>query len=387
MKKWHLQLQAKRWANIAGAGLTLCLCLALSPAWSQTSKTTSATPDSRSSLNIVQPLRVAIRFIQPDVFKENGKLVGFSIDFGRELLNQLQRQEVLKTYADVPEILKAIRSGDADLGIAAVTVTSQREQEFDFSYPILTGDLQMMVLAPADQSRPLEQEILQRLSEPRLLRLFGIVALLMLIQAHIVWYLDRRKEGVIENPAYVPGIFQAIWWTVLILLGQEDEMPKSLVGKIVGLFWVIVGIIFVAYFTADITAELTVQQLEGSIHELSDLENRPVAVVATREAMEYLHERTIQQAQSYGQIEPAYEALVAGKVDAIIAPAPLLNYYATHVGRGKVQIVGTPFLNQFYAIVMPKDSPYRKPINRAILTLKENGTYEQIYQKWFGAMP
>lgn len=30
------------------------------------------------------------------------------------------------------------------------------------------------------------------------------------------------------------------------------------------------------------------------------------------------------------------------------------------------------------------NSIYREPINQAILSLKENGTYDQIHQKWFG---
>lgn len=388
MKKWHPQW-ANRGTSVATVGLALHFCFAALPAQSQTPTTTAPAPAARpADANASEPLRIAIRLIKPDVFEDNGKLVGFSVDFGKGILKQLQKREVLQTYSDVPEILNAVRSGEADLGIAAIAITSQREQAFDFSHPILTSSLQIMVLVPADQSRPIEQEILRRLSEPNLLRLFCIVALLTLIPAHIVWYSERRKAGeVVSNPAYIPGIFQAIWWTVLTLLGQSDEMPAGPIGKIVGLFWVVVGIIFVAYFTANITTELTVQQLEGSIHELSDLENRPVAVVSTREAIDYLQERNIQQAESYEQFEPAYEALLDGEVDAVIASAPLLNYYATHVGQGKVQVVGTPFLNQFYAIVMPKDSPYRKPINRAILVLQENGTYEQIYQKWFGDLP
>ncbi len=36
---------------------------------------------------------------------------------------------------------------------------------------------------------------------------------------------------------------------------------------------------------------------------------------------------------------------------------------------------------------MPRDSAYRRPVNQAILTLKEDGTYRKIYQKWFGANP
>jgi ABC-type amino acid transport substrate-binding protein len=49
--------------------------------------------------------------------------------------------------------------------------------------------------------------------------------------------------------------------------------------------------------------------------------------------------------------------------------------------------VGTPFLEQFYAIAMAKGSPYRTPVNQALLRLRENGTYAEIHRKWFGIDP
>ena len=293
----------------------------------------------------------------------------------------------MKTYADGPQILEAIRAGQADLGIASIAVTSEREQEFDFSHPILSGGLQIMVPAPAEQTRKVEQEVLQRLLDPNLLRLFSIIALLMLIPVHILWYFERHNKELIDNPAYLPGIFQALWWTVLALVGQAEEMPKGPIGRIVGLFWVFVGIIFVSYFTAIITAELTVQELKGEIQELSDLQNRRVAILADNDVATYLQDQNIQQVTEFSEPDQAYQALLADQVDAIVAPGPLLRYHAAHDWRNGMQIVGTPFREQFYSIALPKNSPYRKPINQAILTLKENGTYGEIYRKWFGVNP
>ena len=34
---------------------------------------------------------------------------------------------------------------------------------------------------------------------------------------------------------------------------------------------------------------------------------------------------------------------------------------------------------------MQADSPLRRKIDDAILKLRENGTYKQLYDKWFGA--
>ena len=42
------------------------------------------------------------------------------------------------------------------------------------------------------------------------------------------------------------------------------------------------------------------------------------------------------------------------------------------------------FRKESYGIVFPTDSRYRKPVNEALLNLKEDGTYDRLYQKWFG---
>jgi ABC-type amino acid transport substrate-binding protein len=52
--------------------------------------------------------------------------------------------------------------------------------------------------------------------------------------------------------------------------------------------------------------------------------------------------------------------------------------------EGLVQTAGSIFHKENYGIVFPSESPYRKPVNEALLKLKENGTYDQLFKKWFG---
>jgi polar amino acid transport system substrate-binding protein len=379
-----------QWFSIGGraiaGGTAIVLSLLATPSYAQSP---SASPPPKSAVgSTVRPLRIATRLARPDAFEENGQIVGFSVDLGRGILKELQRDSEFKTYASVSEILQAIRSGQADLGIAAIAITNQREREFDFSHPILVASLQIMVLRPEKQTRTIEQELVRRLLDPNLLRLVGLVLILMLVPAHIVWYFERgNQDGLIPSKSYIPGIFQSLWWTILALLGQTDDMPNGRVGKMVALFWVSLGIIFVAYFTATITAELTVQEIRGNIENLSDLRDRRVALVADDEALKYLENKDIYQVTQFGQLEPAYDALLSGRVDAIVASRPLLLYYAAREAQGKVRVVGVPFREQFYAIVMPENSPYRKSVNQAILTLKEDGTYQKIYRQWAGVDP
>ncbi len=63
---------------------------------------------------------------------------------------------------------------------------------------------------------------------------------------------------------------------------------------------------------------------------------------------------------------------------------PVFLYFAAHSGLGRVVVVGQPFRKESYGIVMRDASTYRKPINRALLSLQEDGTYQELYDKWFG---
>ncbi|MEH2024842.1 transporter substrate-binding domain-containing protein [Nostoc sp.] len=42
---------------------------------------------------------------------------------------------------------------------------------------------------------------------------------------------------------------------------------------------------------------------------------------------------------------------------------------------------------EYYGIATPQDSPHLDAINKGMATLLSNGTYKQIYQKWFDAEP
>ena len=379
-----------RWL-LGGVSLLVALLLGVSAAGAQTPP---EEPGPVPAISAPQPpLRIATRLMRPDAFEENGQMVGFSVDLARAVVEQigggqLQRPIEIETYPGVPEILAAIRSGAADLGVGTIALTSQREGEFDFSHPILSAGLQIMVPAAVQQTRQPMQEILSRMLQPDLLRLSSIVLLLMLIPAHVLWYFERsNQEGVIESSAYIPGIFQALWWTFLALLGQAEDMPNGPVGKLVAVFWVFVGIIYVTYFTAGLTAELAVQEIQGNIQSLSDLQHRPIALVADEGGIEYLDAQNVRQITRFTQPEAAYAALKAQQVEAMVAPRPLLLYFADYEPDLQFQLVGAPFFDQFYGVVMPEGSPYRTPINRAILTLRETGAYGKIYRQWFGVDP
>ena len=212
----------------------------------------------------------------------------------------------------------------------------------------------------------------------------GLVLLMILIPAHVIWFFERRHpNGLLPNPAYFPGIFEACWWAAASLATQADQMPKSAWARIAAVIWMFAAVVFIAYFTAAVTSSLTLQQLRGDINGPEDLPGKRVTSVKGSTSEEYLNQHSV-PVIAFPKIEEALQAVQQGQVDAVVYDAPVLLYYASHEGKGIVQVVGPIFRKENYGIVFSSNSPYRKPVNEALLKLKESGVYDQLYKKWFG---
>ena len=90
-------------------------------------------------------LKVAVRTVPPFVFKEAGSFTGFSTELWYALGRDLNIKTEFVEKANVPDLLDEVQSGRADLAIAAISITSEREKAFDFSQPMFDSGLQIMV--------------------------------------------------------------------------------------------------------------------------------------------------------------------------------------------------------------------------------------------------
>ena len=97
-------------------------------------------------------LKVATKLLPPFVMEENGELGGFSIELWKNIAQELEIKSDFKKTESIPGLLSALKDKQADLSIAAISVTAQREQDFDFSQPIFDAGLQILVRSQGSQS-------------------------------------------------------------------------------------------------------------------------------------------------------------------------------------------------------------------------------------------
>lgn len=331
----------------------------------------------------LESLRVATRLVKPFVFEENGNLTGFSVELWQAIAKQLNVTSEFVVKPTVRDLLASVNNHEANLGIAAISITAERELKWDFSQPMFDAGLQILVSAQAAESNLLGTIVAGIFTRDFLL-MIGLVVLLIAIPAHIVWFLERRPAGgLLSHCSYFPGIFEAAWWAAATLATQADQMPKSAAARIAAVVWMFSSVVFIAYFTASVTSSLTLQQLRGDIKGPEDLPGKRVASVKGSTSVEYLRQQSI-DVMEFTKVEEAYQALQQNQAEAVVYDAPVLLYYASHDGKGKVHVVGSIFRKENYGIVFPDKSPLRKRVNEALLKLKENGAYDQLSKKWFG---
>ena len=336
-------------------------------------------------------VRAATVVLPPFVIDQDGVLTGFSIEIWNEISKRMGAKTTYQLMPSVKDVFDALRDGNADIAVSGLFYTSERDREFEFSYPILESGLQVMVRNSASGEVAAFSSLwrlLDLLFSRATLAWLGIALLFVVMAAHVAWLLERRHpDGMIPTQSYFPGIFYAMYWAAATLLTQAvDRFPGRWLVRTLSVLWMFVGISFVASYTAQLTTNLTVQQIRGAINGPDDLHGKRVATLSGGSAVRYLREHGIQVVE-FAQTSEIYQALLDRRVDAVLLGAAGQIYYATHEGRGLVRVVGPEFNKNDVGFIFPEENMLRRKVNGALLSLREDGTYQRIHDKWVESPP
>jgi polar amino acid transport system substrate-binding protein len=326
-------------------------------------------------------IEIATRVLPPFIIKDGDTYSGFSAALWQQIVDELGFTHEFIEVSNIKEILSAVEKGNAHAGIAAISITSEREAKFDFSQPIFESGLQIMVHAETGSGFSV-RNMLQILSSGALPAMLGLLAALVLIPAHVVWLAERKHTDPLFSVNYIPGIFHAIWWAVGATAGQQPDIPRSGLGRLFSGISIMTSVIFLAFFTAALTASITVGQLQGDIQGPNDLIGKRVATTTGSTSSKYLRDRDIVPLE-YERVHQAFTDLENKRLDAVVFDSPVLLYYAANEGRGKVRVVGPVFRRENYGILFPPGSALRKKVNAALLKMREDGSYDRLYDRWF----
>ncbi|WP_372942446.1 transporter substrate-binding domain-containing protein [Mycolicibacterium sp.] len=328
---------------------------------------------------------VAVHALEPFVVEtSSGELTGFSIDLWHEIAKRLDwTTEYLHTDS-VGGQLAAVAEGRADVAVGAVSLTADREQHFDFTQPTLDAGLQIIV--PVHDTRPSVPGLggfLDLLFSRTMLIWLSAAVIVSILPAHIFWLIERRSDKPVVSRSYYPGIVQSFGWGVGSLVGSTTTRATRAFTQVLAILWGFAAIVFVAFYSANLSATLTVAKLDAKIAGPADLYEKSVATVADTTASAFLRNLGIDATET-PTIEDSYHLLREEGYDAVVFDAPVLRYYVAHRGEGVAVTAGPVFQDENQGFVVDINSPLRKPINQTLFCMREDGTYHLIKEKWFG---
>ncbi len=326
-------------------------------------------------------VRVVTKPLVPFVeIQDDGAVEGFSIDLWDEIASRNGWTTEWVQTETVGDLLDVVAGGGADAGIAGISVTREREELYDFSHPMFDSGLQ--ILARADERRSITELVGGTLGAS-LLKFFVAVLLIIVISGHVVWLVQRRRADVPES--YLKGVGHGMWISAATALAGDlaEGAPARPLGRLIAISWILMGVIALAVYTAALTSQLTVDSIDSEISGLADLGDAGVVTVEGSTSDLYLTRIGIEH-DNVEAVDDAYALLRNSAADAVVYDAPVLRYFANTPSGAGLALVGSIFNPESYGIAFPVGSDLREQVNRALLDIRSDGTYERLVTRWFG---
>ena len=326
---------------------------------------------------VKKKLVVGTKETPPFAMKDaDGNWTGISINLWQQIAEELNFAYEWREL-DQSALLTGIEDGSLDAVVANLTITPDRLDKFDFTYPFYTTGLGIAVLG---RDRNAGMAIIEQICSWTVLKIILAVILLLLIVGLTMWRLERKRNPEQFGGTTTEGIASGFWFSAVTMttVGYGDKHPKTLGGRIVALFWMFVSVILVSVFTATITSLLTVKQLVPSIRGLEDLKKVYVGTLPYTTSETFLKNNFI-SFKTYPSVPEGLDALHRGEIKAFFYDIPALRYWVKQRFQGKIEVLPQIYSQENYGIALTNDSPLRKMINRVLL--------EKIRdQKWQGTL-
>ncbi|XP_028032188.1 glutamate receptor 1-like [Bombyx mandarina] len=266
---------------------------------------------------------------------------------------------------------------DADIAVAPLAVTPERERVLDFSEPFLSVDvpithkkLHKQLKDTFSFLKPLSKEIWLCV----LFSFFAVSIVLFLVSrfsprewrsisisdTHLDHPISSTNEIILHNEF---SIWNSFWFSLGSFMQQgSDVVPKSLSGRIVGTVWWFFALILVCSYTANLAAYLIVERIAAPMQSISYTSTLP-----NIENTQFPRISLVKEQNPYAEAVPSY---VSNREGQFSCDTPRVCRYK-HV---------------YYSIATAKGSALREAINIAIVNLRKEGLLTKLWNKWISKM-
>ncbi|KAH3765443.1 glutamate receptor ionotropic, delta-2 [Pelomyxa schiedti] len=269
--------------------------------------------------------------------------------------------------------------GRADIGFVPMHATAEQNTVIDFTFPLFPSSLRILVLK--DESLDLFSFLLP--FDVSLWFLIITATCVVAISAFFIDWMSPYGYHHSKNPneRHLWDAERSLTNSLEVAVGLKALKGKSFSTRVLIL-------IIVSSYTANLASMMTVTKLKTDIETIDDLKTNelPFAVMNGSAGCYYFHLQenrdALQNMVEFPDVIQSMQALEAQEVCALVFPTPILDY-VVGLPPCNVMEVGDSFATTFYGLPFPKGSPLRDTFSQAILELQDDGTLDDLYNKWY----
>ncbi|XP_061740222.1 glutamate receptor ionotropic, NMDA 2B-like [Nerophis ophidion] len=291
----------------------------------------------------------------------------------------------------------------AHMAVGSLTINEERSEVIDFSVPFIETGISVMVSRSNGTVSP--SAFLEPFSADVWVMMFVMLLLVSAFAVFIFEYFspvgynrclaDGREP---HGPSFTIG--KAIWllWGLVFNNSVPVQNPKGTTSKIMVSVWAFFAVIFLASYTANLAAFMIQEEYVDQVSGLSDKKFQspndfsppfrfgtvPNGSTERNIRNNYPEMHGYMTKFHQRNVEEALQSLKAGKLDAFIYDAAVLNYKAGRDEGCKLVTIGSGYIfaTTGYGIAIQKESLWKRHVDLAILQLFGDGEMEELESLW-----
>ncbi|MDH7787591.1 polar amino acid transport system substrate-binding protein [Ochrobactrum sp. 19YEA23] len=328
-----------------------------------------------------KPVQVGVYVSEPFVNNEGNGYSGMAIDIWRNIAARLNIKSHYVEYPNYSDLMKAVSEGKVDAAVTNLTITENRAEIADFTYPWFDAGLRILVHTQAGTGW---DDLIGRLNRAGHLNTYVWILGILLAATLLLTLFDRHFDQNFPK-RWREGLAESFYHVVSIATSGKSSRKNLFgwMGRVWQTFWMVFGIAIIAYVTSSITSVMTVAHIDNTISNLSDLQRKSVGVRTGSVAEQFLKSRSIATV-SFDHLPEAVSALVNDEIAAIVADGPVLEYYMHQHTDEPLDLVGEAFSPDKYGFAFPRHCELVQPASVAIISLHESEEIAKLRTKYFG---
>ncbi|ESO90630.1 hypothetical protein LOTGIDRAFT_122838, partial [Lottia gigantea] len=289
---------------------------------------------------------------------------------------------------------------EADIAIAPLTITANRERVIDFTKPFMSLGISIMIKKPENQKAhvfsfmdPLSYEIWMCI----VFAYIGVSVVLFLVSRFSPneWHLS--EDSSITNDFTISN---SLWFSLGAFMQQGcDVSPRSMSGRIVGSVWWFFTLIIISSYTANLAAFLTVERMLTPIESAEDLAKQTdIQYGTTRSGSTeafFKQSKVDRYHRMWSYMTSATPSVFVDTIEEGIRKVreangkyaflieSTTNEYVNKREPCDTMKVGNNLNSNGFGIATPVGSDLKDKLNFAVLELRESGQLASWQKKWW----